>query len=66
MFTAVIFLFSEKTPRIKFTKEQLEVLQKKFAANSKPSRDEKETIAQDFGVQYEKIDNWFKNARSKA
>ena len=55
----------ESPQRTMFTKEKLEILQRYFEVNSKPSYDEEEAIAEEIGVKCIVVHTWFNNARSR-
>ena len=49
--------------RIDWTRKQLEVLNREFKENKKPSKLRKEIIAIQLDVPKDKVSNWFKNTR---
>ncbi|KAL2269981.1 hypothetical protein VTJ83DRAFT_2165 [Remersonia thermophila] len=52
-------------PKPRLAKEEVELLEREFAKNQKPSSSTKRELAEQMGVEVPRINNWFQNRRAK-
>ncbi|KAK4242370.1 hypothetical protein C8A03DRAFT_29468 [Achaetomium macrosporum] len=52
-------------PKPRLAKDEVELLEREFAKNQKPSSSTKRELAEQMGVEVPRINNWFQNRRAK-
>ncbi|KAK3945318.1 LIM/homeobox protein Lhx3 [Diplogelasinospora grovesii] len=52
-------------PKPRLAKDEVELLEREFAKNPKPSSSTKRELAEQMGVEIPRINNWFQNRRAK-
>ncbi|GAB1311103.1 Homeobox domain-containing protein [Madurella fahalii] len=52
-------------PKPRLAKDEVELLEREFAKNPKPSSSTKRELAEQMGVEVPRINNWFQNRRAK-
>ena len=55
----------KKSARTHYTKEQKEILMQQFRKDPRPSREWRKDVAKRFGLEVQKIDDWFINCRKR-
>ncbi|KAL2158518.1 hypothetical protein VTH06DRAFT_4285 [Thermothelomyces fergusii] len=62
---AGIHLAKPAEPKPRLAKDEVELLEREFAKNQKPSSSTKRELAERMGVEVPRINNWFQNRRAK-
>ncbi|KAL2146681.1 hypothetical protein VTI28DRAFT_2831 [Corynascus sepedonium] len=60
-----IHLSKPAEPKPRLAKDEVELLEREFAKNQKPSSSTKRELAEKMGVEVPRINNWFQNRRAK-